>query len=149
MTASRLISSAIFVVAMAGLLGHTRAASGGDADKAVPPAAAASGDVSGPDLFMQYCALCHGNDGRGTGPLTGDDAMKNSAADLTQIAKNNNGTFPFSRVAATIRDGGGVTGHSPSRMLAWGKIFSAESDPVRAKAIIFEVTRYVESLQEK
>jgi mono/diheme cytochrome c family protein len=106
-------------------------------------------DVSGPAEFQRYCALCHGNDGRGGGPLTDADAMKKSAADLTQIAKRNDGFFPFSKVADTIRDGGSITEHKPSRMLAWGKIFSAESDPVRAKAIIFEVTRYVEGLQEK
>jgi mono/diheme cytochrome c family protein len=106
-------------------------------------------DVSGPEEFQRYCALCHGSDGRGAGPLTDADAMKKSAADLTQIAKRNNGNFPFTKVADTIRDGGSIAEHKPSRMLAWGKIFNAEGDPVRAKAIIFEVTRYVEGLQEK
>jgi hypothetical protein len=57
--------------------------------------------------------------------------------------------FPFSKVADTVRDGGGIAGHSPSRMLAWGKIFAAENDQARAKAIIGEVTRYVEGLQQK
>ena len=109
----------------------------------------ASTDVSGPEEFQRYCALCHGADGRGAGPLTDADAMKKSAADLTQIAKRNNGSFPFTKIADTIRDGGAIAGHTPSRMLAWGKVFGAEGNPVRAKAIIFEVTRYVESLQEK
>lgn len=106
-------------------------------------------DVSGADEFLRYCALCHGGDGRGAGPLTGEDAMRKGAADLTQIAKRNGGTFPFSKIADIIHGGGALAGHSPSRMLAWGKIFAAESDPVRAKAIIYEVTRYVEGLQEK
>lgn len=108
-----------------------------------------TGDISGAGEFQRYCALCHGGDGRGAGPLTDADAMKKSAADLTQIAKRNGGIFPFSKVADTIRDGGSIVEHKPSRMMAWGKIYSAESDPVRAKAIIFEVTRYVEGLQEK
>lgn len=105
-------------------------------------------DVSGEAEFLQYCALCHGADGRGLGPLTDDDTMKKSVADLTLIAKRNGGVFPFSKVADTIRDGRSVPGHTPSRMMAWGKILSADSDPVRAKAIILEVTRYVEGLQE-
>jgi mono/diheme cytochrome c family protein len=105
--------------------------------------------VAGVDEFQRYCALCHGADGRGMGPLTDEDAMKKSAADLTLITKRNGGVFPFSKVADTIRDGSAIAGHSQSRMIAWGKIFSAESDPVRAKAIIFDVTRYVEGLQEK
>jgi mono/diheme cytochrome c family protein len=110
---------------------------------------ASTEDISGTGEFQRYCALCHGGDGRGAGPLTDAGTMKKSAADLTQIAKRNSGVFPFSKVADTIRDGGSIAEHSPSRMMAWGKIFSAESDPVRAKAIIFEVTRYVEGLQEK
>jgi mono/diheme cytochrome c family protein len=108
-----------------------------------------TGDISGAGEFQRYCALCHGGDGRGAGPLTDADAMKKSAADLTQIAKRNGGVFPFSKVADTIREGGSIADHKPSRMMAWEKIFSAESDPIRAKAIIFEVTRYVEGLQEK
>jgi mono/diheme cytochrome c family protein len=107
------------------------------------------GNISGSGEFQRYCALCHGGDGRGAGPLTDADAMKKSAADLTQITKRNGGVFPFSKVADTIRDGGSIAEHSPSRMMAWGKIFSAESDLARANAIIFEVTRYVEGLQEK
>ena len=112
-------------------------------------AQASTGDISGAGEFQRYCALCHGGDGRGAGPLTDADAMKKSAADLTQIAKRNGGIFPFSKVADTIRDGGSIVEHKPSRMMAWGKIFIAESDTVRAKAIIFDVTRYVEGLQEK
>lgn len=112
-------------------------------------AVATTGEISGAAEFQRYCALCHGGDGRGGGPLTDADTMKKSVADLTKIAKRNGGVFPFSRVADTIRDGVSIAEHSPSRMMAWGKIFSAESDPVRAKAIIFEVTRYVEGLQEK
>ncbi len=106
-------------------------------------------DVAGKAEYQQYCALCHGVDGRGMGPLTDDDAMKKSAADITQLAKRNGGVFAFSKVADTIRDGGSIVGHSQSRMMAWGKVFSVESDPVRAKAIIFDVTRYVEGLQER
>lgn len=119
------------------------------AEAAAPQGRPPVQDVSGSDEFGRYCSLCHGNDGRGAGPLTDADAMKKVAADLTQIAKRNGGIFPFSKVADTIRDGGSIADHKPSRMMAWEKIFSAASDPVRAKAIIFEVTRYVEGLQEK
>ena len=145
-----LTSTAILGAAVA-LLPHPAAA---DAEMSKPNEAtaesqAATQDVSGADEFQRYCALCHGADGRGMGPLSDVDAMKRRAADLTQIALRNNGVFPFVRVANTIRVGGSLAAHSPSRMMAWEKIFSAESDPVRAKAIIFEVTRYVEGLQEK
>ena len=118
---------------------------GASSPQAVTPSASA--DISGADEFQRYCALCHGPDGRGVGPLS--EAMKKSAADLSQISKRNGGHFPLSKVAATIRNGGGVTEHDTTRMPAWGKVLSADSDPVRAKAIIFEITQYVEGLQEK
>jgi mono/diheme cytochrome c family protein len=119
----------------------------GVAQPAAPALSTDANDVSGADIFERYCALCHGADGRGAGPVA--EAMTRPAADLTQISKRNNGVFPFSRVAATVRDGGGVAEHSRARMPAWGKIFSEDGDPIRAKATIFEVTQYVESLQEK
>lgn len=109
--------------------------------------AQAKGDISGEDQFQQYCALCHGADGRGIGAVT--EKTTRPAADLTQIAKRNGGVFPFTKVAGKVLAGGGIAEHAPSSMPAWGKIFAAESDPVRAKATIFEVTKYVESLQEQ
>jgi mono/diheme cytochrome c family protein len=108
---------------------------------------AAEEDVSGADEFQRYCALCHGRDGRGLGPVS--DAMTRPATDLTQIAKRNDGAFPFDKVAETIRHGGGIAEHTRSRMPAWGKIFSAGSDPARADSIVLEVTKYIQSLQEK
>jgi mono/diheme cytochrome c family protein len=110
------------------------------------PAKAAEG-VSGADEFQRYCALCHGRDGRGLGPVS--DAMTRPAADLSLIAKRNDGVFPFDKVAETIRHGGGIAEHTRSRMPAWGKIFSVGSDPARADSIVLEVTKYIQSLQEK
>lgn len=138
MTMPKAIGSAVFAMtaslALAGSAGADEAAK-------------AAGDISGADQFQQYCALCHGADGRGIGAVT--EKTNSPAADLTLIAKRNGGAFPFSTVADKILAGGGIAEHATSRMPAWGKIFAAESDPVRAKATIFEVTKYVESLQEK
>lgn len=133
-----MLSAATVTVAASG----TSFAAGAEGAKS-----AASDDISGADNFQRYCALCHGRDGRGAGPVS--DAMTRPAPDLTQIAKRNNGAFPFSKVASRILEGGGVTEHGASRMPDWGRIFAAESDPIVAKATIFEVTKYVESLQEK
>ena len=108
-----------------------------------------SQDVPGAAEFQRYCALCHGADGRGMGPLTDADAMKKSAADLTQIAQRNNGAFPFDKVAGAIRQGGSIAGHTQSRMMGWEKLFAAESDPARATVIVNEITRYIETLQVK
>ncbi|MEQ1578257.1 MAG: hypothetical protein ABL894_11450 [Hyphomicrobium sp.] len=112
-------------------------------------AQSAGGEVSGAEEFQRYCALCHGPDGRGEGRLTGADALNTLSADITQIATRNNGVFPFEKVEAAIRDGGGLAGHKGTLMLPWGKIFSDSSNPQKAQEIVREVTKYVESLQEK
>ena len=53
------------------------------------------------ELFANYCAVCHGKDGRGTGPAA--PAMKTSPSDLTSLAKNHSREYPATQVAAVIR----------------------------------------------
>jgi hypothetical protein len=49
---------------------------------------------------------CNGLDGRGQGPLA--QAMKIVPADLRQISAKHAGSFPESKVADVIRNGGAV-----------------------------------------
>jgi hypothetical protein len=52
---------------------------------------------------MQYqssCAACHGIDVKGDGPVSTE--LKTPPADLTVLAKNNNGTFPYDMVYQVI-----------------------------------------------
>lgn len=51
-------------------------------------------------LFMENCAVCHGADGKGDGPMA--RALVDAPADLTLIALRNGGTFPQIRVLSTI-----------------------------------------------
>ena len=48
--------------------------------------------LSGQLLFQEYCAVCHGSDAKGDGPVA--DALKKRPPDLTQVAGKNNGTYP-------------------------------------------------------
>ena len=41
--------------------------------------------------FLSKCAACHGADGKGAGPLSA--TIKQKPADLTILAKRNNGVF--------------------------------------------------------
>lgn len=97
--------------------------------------------------FQRHCALCHGLDGRGAGPLA--DAMKLVPTDLTRLAARSNGEFPANRVADVIRNGGGVLGHGSSAMLAWGNYFAERGEPKVAKERIAELVGYIKSLQQK
>src|SRR5687767_1470473 len=67
-----------------------------------PPAATALPPVlieslAGVDSFARYCAPCHGEAGTGNGPVAA--ALKVGPADLTTLARRNNGAFPRQRVA--------------------------------------------------
>ena len=50
-----------------------------------------SNSWNGVDLYREYCAVCHGTDGKGGGPAA--DALKQTPTDLTLIARRGGGKF--------------------------------------------------------
>lgn len=91
---------------------------------AVPSAA------SGQDMFHQYCAVCHGQAGKGDGPAA--NATKKRPADLTQLARKNNGKFPELQVINFILGKDVVVAHGSRDMPVWGTLFrSIESQDNR------------------
>lgn len=54
----------------------------------------------GAPLFAENCAICHGRDGKGSGPLA--SATPTAPSDLTKLSGNNGGTFPMLYVMSTI-----------------------------------------------
>ena len=63
-------------------------------------AARAQDNDPGKSEFTSSCATCHGVDGEGKGPLSSQ--LKVPPADLTVLAKKNNGVFPFEAVYEII-----------------------------------------------
>jgi mono/diheme cytochrome c family protein len=105
--------------------------------------------IEGADIFRNYCASCHGVDGRGHGPASA--ALKHGAPDLTRIAQRNRGTFPFQRVKEIIegRESGPLA-HGSREMPVWGPIFhDVESDMDFGEVRLDAVTKTVESMQQK
>ena len=96
--------------------------------------------------YFSYCAVCHGLQGEGDGPMF--DVLKVPPADLSRIAKRNNGVFPSSRVAETIENGGKLRGHGISSMLAWGKVFTEYDEDVAPEKRIQALTKFIEELQQ-
>jgi mono/diheme cytochrome c family protein len=88
------------------------------------------GHAQGPDIgkqeYMFSCADCHGADGKGNGPVA--QYMKSKVSDLTVLAKNSAGAFPFARVYDVIDGRQAVGAHGPRNMLIWGNEFSREGE---------------------
>jgi mono/diheme cytochrome c family protein len=104
--------------------------------------------TSGGELFVTYCASCHGVTGRGNGPAAGE--LRRPPADLTQFAKHNGGTFNAARVHSIV-DGRAVRAHGSMDMPVWGDAFKwREGLPEEAiKGRIEALVRYLESIQER
>jgi mono/diheme cytochrome c family protein len=122
---------------------------------AVPAAKGGEGQASpsqfdGHGLYRSYCASCHGETGRGDGPIAAH--LKPRPADLTQIAKRNKGTFSADRVAELIDGRQMVKPHGNSQMPVWGDAFSKttnDSDVESVKGRIAALVTYLQSIQER
>jgi mono/diheme cytochrome c family protein len=102
---------------------------------------------SGKDLYFRLCALCHGLEGYGNGPLAA--AMKIAPSDLTILAANHGGEFPAAKVSDVIRNGGGVLGHGSPAMPAWGLYFAEKRKPEVLRARVKALVDYIASIQQK
>lgn len=88
-----------------------------------PPVRAGEAD-SRRALYLQYCASCHGEDGKGKGPVS--PYLKVKVPDLTALKKNNKGVFPLARVMSAINGSRAVRGHGDPVMPVWGEVFRKE-----------------------
>jgi len=79
----------------------------------------------GKNEYDVACAVCHGRTGKGDGPLKLQ--MVARMPDLTALAKNNNGVFPFDRVYQIIDGRQEVLAHGPRDMPVWGRNFNMQS----------------------
>ncbi len=57
--------------------------------------------ASGHQMYTSYCAVCHGTDGKGTGPAA--TALKVPPANLTELEARSNGKYPSLHVTAVMR----------------------------------------------
>ena len=80
-------------------------------------------DVAGRDLYLRYCASCHGPEGRGDGAIAG--SLKRSPADLTALAAKA-GTYDEGAVMAAIDGRRAVAEHGSREMPVWGVVFEQE-----------------------
>jgi len=104
---------------------------------------------SGQEMFHSYCAVCHGQDAKGSGPAA--SALKTSPTDLTTLAQKNGGKYPASHVAAVLRGQALTRSHGTQDMPIWGPLFSSisEGGEAQVQQRIANLVTYIESLQDK
>jgi mono/diheme cytochrome c family protein len=108
--------------------------------------------VAGSDLYVQYCAACHGSAGKGDGPLAA--TLRRPPADLTQIAARNGGKFDESALMSVIDGRRAVAEHGPREMPVWGARFEDElkGEPMHTYVGLLQtrsLVDYLRSIQPK
>jgi len=103
----------------------------------------------GKQTYREYCASCHGEDGKGLGPAAA--ALKTPPPDLSTLAKRHGGKFPEEYVAEVVRFGKPLQSHGSSDMPVWGPIFNTQDkfNEVAVRRRIKNLCAYLASLQEK
>lgn len=115
--------------------------------------AAAQQMSNGEQEYLNSCAVCHGVDGRGDGPMA--DVLRKRPANLTTLTKRNGGEFPYWRVYATIDGRALVPEHGERDMPVWGNQFLPDDvkkyGPYGGEAVTTEriqnLAGYVQTLQ--
>jgi mono/diheme cytochrome c family protein len=92
-------------------------------------AAGASEAAQGQQLYTQYCGSCHGEDGKGNGPVPRQ--LKIKVPDLTLLKKNNKGIYPTHRVMSSMDGTRVVAGHGDAKMPVWGEVFRKQSEEAK------------------
>jgi len=103
--------------------------------------------TSGKETFVEYCASCHGLDGKGRGPVA--SALKSPPTDLTTLAKNNEGKYPAGFVSAVLKFGRNLSAHGSQDMPVWGsrfKMIDPVNDPTGQRHVD-DIVAYIATLQ--
>jgi mono/diheme cytochrome c family protein len=104
--------------------------------------------VEGKDLYREYCAACHGIDGKGAGPAA--IALKQVPTDLTRIARVNNGSFPEESMLRVLKGEESPVAHGTGAMPVWGAVFSNMSPNIELTQLrMHALLDYLEKIQTK
>lgn len=95
----------------------------------------ATAPPSGEELYLAYCASCHGWDGRGDGPVV--EVLERQPSDLTRLAAR--GHFDEANLVEIIDGRRVVPAHGTRQMPVWGPLF--ESDLERGEATTHRTAR--------
>jgi mono/diheme cytochrome c family protein len=105
-------------------------------------------ETDGSTLFRAYCAVCHGADAKGGGPMA--KYLKDTPTNLTTLTLRNAGKFPMTRVQKIISGEEEIqSGHGTTAMPVWGPVFSNVAwDRDLGKIRIYNLAKYIAGLQK-
>jgi mono/diheme cytochrome c family protein len=102
----------------------------------------------GKDLFLLYCASCHGKNAQGDGPVA--PALNLRPPDLTEIKRRYDGKFPRMTVVGVIDGETPLAAHGMREMPVWGRVFRPERRGSNlGSPEIYAIVDYLESIQKK
>jgi len=115
----------------------------------VTPATGPAQEKAGREIFLKYCASCHGTSAHGDGPAA--FTLKTPPPDLTTLAKRHDGTYPAGYVSAVLRFGRSIASHGSEDMPVWGTRFR-NADPLHdpsGQQHIDNLVAFIHALQTK
>jgi mono/diheme cytochrome c family protein len=95
----------------------------------LPLPATAQDAARGADLYNRHCAVCHGIEATGAGPMAA--VMTLQPTDLTTLSAGNKGVFPMIRVVMRIDGRDPLVSHG-SPMPLFGQLYERQDTMVKA-----------------
>ena len=102
---------------------------------------------SGKVDYESSCAACHGQNGKGDGPVSSE--LKTRPTDLTLLAKRNGGVFPTEVLYQIIDGRRTIRAHGTYEMPVWGSVFQSSGPENVARNRILAIIDYLKSIQLK
>ena len=107
--------------------------------------------ASGRQMYVSYCASCHGMNGTGNGPAS--PALKVPPADLTSLTRKNSGEFPAIHLNSVLKFGVENPAHGSAEMPVWGNLLPSlnkggANPEAQAQLRIANLTEYLRTIQK-